>query len=62
MIIAMVERQSSKDKQPRDKAAARRTSNPPPGGAKMPARAEKAVKSAADETIPPEKLNAGNDK
>jgi hypothetical protein len=62
MINAMVERESSEDKQPRDKAAARRTSKPLAGGAKQPAAAEKAVKSVANEIIPPEKLNAENDK
>jgi hypothetical protein len=58
----MVERQSSEDKQPRDKPAPRGASKPRPGGAKQPAAAEKAVKSVATETIPPEKLNAENDK
>jgi hypothetical protein len=62
MISPMLERKSRDRKQPRQKADARHTWNPPTDGAKNAAAAENAAKSSESAAIPPEKLNAENDK
>jgi hypothetical protein len=62
MISLMADRKSSGGKQPRQNADPRRTSNSPTGGSKSAAATENTAKSSPNAAIPPEKLNAENDK
>jgi hypothetical protein len=62
MIGPMIERKSTDRKQPREKADARHTSNRPRPDAKHAAASENAAESSDSAAIPPEKLNAENDK
>jgi hypothetical protein len=62
MIIPMDDRKPSGGKEPPQNTDPRRTANLPTGGSKAAAGAENTPKSSADAAIPPEKLNAGNDK
>jgi hypothetical protein len=62
MTWVMAERKLSGSKQPRDKADPRRSANTPrPSGEPQTARAKR-PELPADSAIPPDKLNATNDK
>jgi hypothetical protein len=58
----MAERSSSGGKRPPQNTDLRRTANPPQGASKDAPGPAKTPKSSPDAAIPPEKLNAGNDK
>jgi hypothetical protein len=58
----MDDRRPSGGKKPPQNTDPRRTADLPTGGSKAAAGAEKSPKSSPDAAIPPEKLNAENDK
>jgi hypothetical protein len=62
MIVWMNDRKTSDRKETPQNTDARRTSHSPAGSSKNPAASENPPKSSPDAAIPPEKLNAGNDK
>jgi hypothetical protein len=56
------DRKSSGGQPPRENTDPRRTANPPTGSRKGVATPAKTPKSSPDAAIPPEKLNAANDR
>jgi hypothetical protein len=58
----MAERSSSGGKRPPQNTDPRRTANPSKGASRDAPGLAKSPKSSPDAAIPPDKLNAGNDK
>jgi hypothetical protein len=58
----MADRKSPGDEHPPQNTDPRRSSNPPTAGSKTSSKVENTPKSSPNAAIPPEKLNAENDK